>query len=433
MNLGRQPNLNVGLKVVVAAAFALSAALSTVPQASPAHGAGSCAPDVQFIGFSDSLNKSNFGGFAVSELSGVTYDGNANVYYAIADRAGEVATHVFTLTVPVTPETLGAPAVTAATVLKTAIGNQYNGFTFDGEGIVLTPDNELVVVSESGSAAGEQPEIRRFSLSGQHRGDLVVPARFLIGPNNLSFESLALSPSGQVLFAANEGPLSADGITSDLRSRIRIVSYYNHPAPTGFIAAEEFFYLTEPGRNATELGVSDMLALSNEDLLVLERGFVRDRGNTVRVFHVSTRGAADVSRVAALSQAGVTPLRKTLVFDLANCPPSGAQMYGTQPNALLDNFEAMALGPTLSDGRRVLVLISDDNSANAQVTRVIALSVRPETLLAPSPATPTALPRTGDDLAQTGFVALLAGLLLLALGWRFQTLRMSLRRREEGA
>ena len=45
---------------------------------------------VQFLGFSDALNKTTFGAFSVAELSGITYDRDRGVYYAVADRAGAV-------------------------------------------------------------------------------------------------------------------------------------------------------------------------------------------------------------------------------------------------------------------------------------------------------------------------------------------------------
>ena len=39
-----------------------------------------CAPDVHFLGFSEALNKTTFGGFDVAELSGLTYDPQADLY-----------------------------------------------------------------------------------------------------------------------------------------------------------------------------------------------------------------------------------------------------------------------------------------------------------------------------------------------------------------
>jgi hypothetical protein len=48
---------------------------------------------------------------------------------------------------------------------------------------------------------------------------------------------------------------------------------------------------------------------------------------------------------------------------------------------LLDNFEAMTLGPALSDGRRALILASDDNSSDIQTTRLVVLAVSVRSLV----------------------------------------------------
>jgi hypothetical protein len=100
--------------------------------------------------------------------------------------------------------------------------------------------------------------------------------------------------------------------------------------------------------------------LSDQALLVLERGYVPLLGNTVRIYRVTLAGAADVSGQTSLAAPGLTPVTKTLLFDLAQCPPSGAPAREPQPNPLLDNFEGLAVGPVLPDGRRTLLLVGDD-------------------------------------------------------------------------
>ena len=214
------------------------AANPAAPTASADQAAGglpTCAPDVDFLGFSDALDKTTFERFSVAELSGLTYDPPRQVYYTVADRAGPVQSHVFTLQVPLGAASLGVPSILAVLVLQSAEGVPYTGLTFDGEGIALTPRRELLVASEGGSTAGEDPEIRRFSRQGHELGALEVDPRFFIPPDtppvqgqgttNLTFESLALSPNGRSLFTANERPLSGDGQTVDARNRIRIQRY----------------------------------------------------------------------------------------------------------------------------------------------------------------------------------------------------------------
>ena len=119
----------------------------------------------------------------------------------------------------------------------------------------------------------------------------------------------------------------------------------------------------------------EIVALSEDDLLVLERSFQSGVGNTVRVFRVSLDGTEDVSDEPSLAEPGLEPVEKELLVDLADCPPSGATTPGTQANPLLDNYESLTLGPRLSGGQRALLLQSDDNFSAGQVTRVVALGV----------------------------------------------------------
>jgi hypothetical protein len=138
------------------------------------------------------------------------------------------------------------------------------------------------------------------------------------------------------------------------------------------VPAEEFYYQADPG-----LGVAEIVALSDDELLVLERGFEAGVGNTIRIYKVSLDSASDVSGVDSLATSDAEPVQKELLVDLADCPSNGATTApgATQSNPLLDNFEALTLGPVLPDGRQSLVLASDDNFSGGQTTRLVVLAV----------------------------------------------------------
>ena len=362
-------------------AFALSLVLGPRPALQAADFMTCGSADIQFLGFSDALNKTSFGGLPVTELSGITFDRQRGVYYAVPDRSSTAPAQIFTLTVPLDADSLGVPFVSSAAKVSGPDGAWFTGANLDAEGIALASSTDAFIASEGGSGAGEQPEIVHVSIHGGYLGALPVPPVFQIGVNNLSFESIAISPSGRSLFVAVEGPLPPDGRTADLQSRIRILRYENRGIE-GFLPAEQYFYLTDSGRTASDLGVSELIALSDSDLLVLERGFVEGEGNTVRLYTVSLQRAPDVSGVPSLAATSVRPLAKALVLDLEACPSAGARLApgATQSNALLDNFEGMTLGPDLPGGRRSLLLISDDNAGGNQTTRIIGLSVSAEKL-----------------------------------------------------
>ncbi|MGI8858684.1 MAG: esterase-like activity of phytase family protein [Rubrobacteraceae bacterium] len=348
-----------------AATFAGSGLATAAPTQTEAP---ECATGVDFLGFSDALNKQTFEGTNVGGLSGLVYDARRDVYYSIVDNEGATAARFYTLRLPVDGSGLGEPEILDVTTLRDENGQPFTGVNFDGEGIVLTRDDELLISSET------EPSIRRFALDGTFLEVLPVPPKFLVAPKgqatpNQTFESLSLSPNNRSLFTAVEGPLAPDGRTVDGENRIRILRYEDRGSG-GFEPVEEFFYLTEPGQSVVEI-----VALSEDDLLVLERGFVPGEGNTVRVFRVSLEGAENVSDEPSLATPGLEPVEKELLVDIADCPPDGATTPGTQENPLLDNYESLSLGPRLPGGRRSLLLQSDDNFSAGQVTRVVVLAV----------------------------------------------------------
>lgn len=363
-NAGVPHLLLVAPVVLLAIGVAIFAGLAPATAARPQPDADRCATGVDLYGFSDALDKQAYGGTDVGGLSGLTYDRTRDVYYSLVDNQGTTAARFYTLRLPVDGSGLGEPEVLDVTILRDENGQPFTGADFDGEGITITPDNELLVSSET------EPSIRRFALDGTYLGALTVPERFSDQKqDNQTFESLSLSPNGRSLFTANEGYLTGDGETADGSDRLRILRYEDRGAG-GFEPTEQYFYLADPG-----LGVVDIAALSETELLVLERGFVSGEGNTVRIYRVSLDGAEDVSDVESLAESGLEPVEKELLVDLVDCPSDGATTPGTQVNPLLDNYESLTLGPRLPGGSRSLLLQSDDNFGSGQVTRVVALEV----------------------------------------------------------
>ena len=328
-----------------------------------------CATGIDFLGFSDALNKRTYEGTSVGGLSALAHTGLRDTYYSLVDNGPTAASgaRFYTLRIPV-KERLGTLEILDVTTLKDASGQPFTASNFDGEGLTPTRRGEILASSET------EPSIRRFDREGNLLEELPVPQKFKVAPEgegqrNQAFESLSLSPNGRSLITANEGYLLADGETAEGSDRIRILRYEDS-GKGGFVPAEEFFYLADPNQ-----GVVEIVALSEDELLVLERGFQSGVGNTVRVYRVSLDGAEDVSDEPSLAAPGLEPVEKELLVDLADCPSSGATTPGTQPNPLLDNYESLTLGPRLPGGRRSLLIQSDDNFSAGQVTRVVALGL----------------------------------------------------------
>ena len=117
-------------------------------------------------------------------------------------------------------------------------------------------------------------------------------------------------------------------------------------------------------------GLVDLQAIDNYGaFLAMERSYAVGVGNTVKIFETTTTGATDVSDIFALDPDGgppavYDPMTKTLVVDIAS--------LGITP----DNLEGMAFGPSLPDGRMLMILVSDNNFNASQITQFIALAVQ---------------------------------------------------------
>lgn len=332
-------------------------------------GSGKCSARASLLGFSDGLNKFRYDGHRVFGLSSLAPHGSSRLL-TLSDSA---TPRLYELSLEARDE--AETRIESATVLRRKDGTAYEGEDFDGEAMVTEQGGRTVLVaSESG------PSVSRFDVStGRLLTGFPVPERFGIAPEgdgqrSQSFEALALSPDGRFLYVGLESPLSGDGSRQG-RSPVRILRYKGTPGGD-YVPDRQFAYETGSG-----LRLAELVATGDDGaLLALERGYAEGQGNAVRMHRVSLRGLPDVSRETSLAKAPSDVFAaKTPLFDLADCPASGADSPQKQPNPLLDNVEGAALGPVLTEGahkgRRVLYLLSDDNGSSRQVTRFYALAV----------------------------------------------------------
>ena len=315
----------------------------------------------------------------VGGLSGLTYDPGCDLFYAISDDRGSLAPpRFYALKIRFDGEDVEA-SVLGATLLRDIEGATFARGDIDPEALALTEGGTLFLASEGVPHRGIDPLVGRFGLDGSLIGTQGLPEHFLPDADstrgvrdNLGFEGLDASPDGSLLFVAAENALLQDGPAADLavESPTRLLKI---DLSSGRTVAEYLYQVgpvpDEP-RPATAFrtnGISEILALDNERLLVLERSFSVGVGNTVRIYLVNLQGAADIKDIDSLSDMvdpKPAPLAKVLVADIGE--------LGVEP----DNIEGMALGPDLDDGRRLLVLISDNNfQPSVQTNQVLLLAV----------------------------------------------------------
>jgi hypothetical protein len=252
---------------------------------------------------------------------------------------------------------------------------ELGGAVPDIEAIRFDPVDASIWYASEGDPA--RPLVRHADASGAWRATLPLPAMFTGQPgasvgarSNLGVEGLAFAPDGQSLWLAMEAPLFQDGPLADRQhgAVVRLTQVdrsgqmlAQHAYPLDPVAAA-----AAPGR-FSDNGVADVLVFDAHHLLVLERSGVQDASGAfrfhIRLYLAPLAGAADVRAVAALGPT-VRPLRKRLFLDVnaAGLPQ-------------VDNIEGMAWGPALPNGHRSLVLVSDDNFSEEQVTQLLAFEV----------------------------------------------------------
>lgn len=320
-----------------------------------------------------------FEGTLLGGLSGLVYDRGNEQYLAIADDRSQFdAARFYSLTIDLADGSLQSGDVTFREVvtLRDPSGMPYLPTTVDPEGIALTADGRLFLASEGDFTQSLDPFVERFAVIGQHLEALPVPFKFLTGlagfgiRNNLAFESLTLTPDDATLFTATENALFQDGAAALPRhgTPCRILSFN---ASSG-AAGPEYIYWTEQiaalpvpmGAFATN-GLVELLAANDEQLFALERSFSVGVGNSIELYAIDLSTADDVSGIDVLDGfiRSFRPVHKRLLLDLGTL------------GLTLDNVEGMTFGPRLADGRRTLVLVSDDNFSATQFTQFLAFAI----------------------------------------------------------
>jgi 3-phytase len=266
----------------------------------------------------------------------------------------------------------------------------------DFEGLARLPGGGFLVASEGSTREPRRPpSIDEYGRHGEFVARLPMRERYapeVRGPltrgarGNAGFESLAIAPDGRTFFTGVETALVQDGEPAgfDRGTRTRLLEYRMRHGR--FEPAREFVYELAPVQRPSFTpgffinGLVELLVISPTTLLALERGYTESVDdntigmNDIRVYRVSLTGATDVSGFDSIKdRQDIVPVQKTLVLDLKDVQGLDSSLAPS-----LDNFEGMAFGPRLPDGRPTLVLVSDDNFSTRQRTWFLEFAIGSE-------------------------------------------------------
>ena len=335
-----------------------------------------------------------FAGTRVGGLSAIDYDGASGLYYLLSDDRGQHdPVRLYTARISydahglhqwvlqdriwlrnaqqqivtrATPSKSGRPDPEALRLLPGVAGPGRMLWSSEGD-FARHQGPELVEAGRDGSWLLRWPLPPTWHLPAA----AAVPSELRKGPRNgLTLEGMALDADGRQLWLAMEGPLWQDGplptnghaggpvriAAYDIASRkpLRELAYQPDGLPAGLWLL--------PGRALN--GISEILADGPHHLLVLERSYAPQHGFGARLYRIATNDgqSSNTLNQEQLQAGSYQAVSKQLVLD-----------FSSLALRQIDNLEGMTWGPALPDGRRVLLLVSDDNFNPAQVTQLLAL------------------------------------------------------------
>ena len=334
-------------------------------------------PGLRLIGEATLPHRLRFRETTVGGLSGLDYDPAQDLWAAISDDLDDA--RFYLLRLPVTADRLGPPELLDVVRLDAPKRP-------DAEAIRWRLATGTVLWSTEGDVRhGVGPALLESTREGRLLRSFALPAQFTVdmasqrGPrHNLGFEGLALTPDSRQAWLAMENALVQDGPEPTLQQPGGPCRLTLFDLASGRALAQRA-YIPEaiprapkvPGLYADN-GVSEILMLDAQRMLVLERSYAMGVGNTLRLYRVDLASGEDTLGMDTLVPGSFKPLTKTLVADLSAYLGPGLSR--------LDNSESLAWGPLLPataerPAQRTLVLLSDDNFNPGQVTQFVAFAL----------------------------------------------------------
>ena len=334
-------------------------------------------PRLRLIGEVRLQNRLQFQGTTVGGLSGIDFDPINGVLYLVSDDGGSRSPpRFYTARLALTADKLGDIELTGVTFLRGVTAPDPESIRWHA------PSQSLLWTSEGNALPGTAPGLQQTRPDGSLVRAFALPDMFNFGlldivknqgPRaNKTFEGLALTTDGSSAWLSMEAALRQDGPEPTTAAPGGPCRFTQIDIASGK-ALRQIAYLPDaiprapspPSANADN-GVVEVLMLNADSMLVLERAYMAGLGPTlrcsIRLYMVDTRQATDTLNIAALKPGSYKAATKSLVADFADFPAL----------TTLDNTEGMCWGPTLPNGNRTLLFVSDDNFSAQQITQFLA-------------------------------------------------------------
>lgn len=310
----------------------------------------------------------------VGGLSGIDYEADSKIFASISDDRSEFnPARYYTYHILIEEDKIDTVIFESVSFLRNAHQDFFPPFNSNKIGAVdpeaLRFYNDKIIWSDEGLRQVQtgdtvlvNPRVFLAEKNGYFLDTFQLPDIFHMsanesGPrNNGGFEGLAISADKQFVFVSTEEPLLNDGPRAGLGDSSAIVRIIKFEIKSKKAVAQ-FAYRIEPVAHPVNPpngfrvnGISDILFWDLDHLLVVERSYSTGRLScTIRVYLADISNAQDISGINSLHNVPVSILPKKLLLNMDTL------------GVFTDNIEGVTFGPRLSNGKRSLIFIADNN------------------------------------------------------------------------
>lgn len=340
-------------------------------------------PHLRFIGEYLIPYRMDFDSTVFGGISGIDYDGK-NTYYLLSDDGAQYGNiRYYTASIRYDDSTFYSVDLNSVVILKQEDGTDYPGIK-DADSVYADPEamrldavnNRLIWTSEGyRNKFSKEPYIFIHGIGGNHINKFHPGDRYKVDTENFGsrhngvFEGVSLSDVQNQVWVSTELPLYQDG---------EVATHLNGGAPIRIFKMDletskrlvEYPYQMEPVFTEIDSGgfgmngIVELLWLDNLRFLVLERAWVKGKGNKVRLYLADFEKATDIISIESLIGKEYKLPTKKLIID-----------FDDVPLTKVDNIEAFCFGKPMPNGNPTLIFASDDNFGADQISQFILFEV----------------------------------------------------------
>ena len=327
-------------------------------------------------------------------ISAMEYLGRDDLFLALPDRGPQDGAvdwdcRVHLLHIPL--DGPSNPKISQTAMLRDG-DRQFSGFysrfkptknkttRLDPEGIRLAGPEAFFLSDEYG------PHVLKFSLSGALQDRLAVPDRYQVAvpcktkkeenaknqtgrQGNRGMEGLAISADQKTLFGLMQSPLLQDS-ERDAKGKPQGLNCRLIAMQVESGEAKEFLYRLDSNKNK----LNEILHLRDQQFLVIERdGKSGSQSRYKKIIKIDLAGASEVQAIDKLPAneipTGIQPVAKQVFIDLLD------NRFKLSGDEMPEKIESLTFGPDLPDGRRTLLVASDNDFKTEQPTLIYCFAI----------------------------------------------------------